>query len=353
MPTILFAGGGSIGHIAPSIAVAHAIREQNPACAIHFLCGNKKMEMDFIVAQGFASQQVTPSPSYLHPALGGCIAFFNAKKMLGHNPDVIFSKGGALSTPVCIMAKLLGIPVILHESDAVMGRANALAMTLGLADTICTGFPSVSHHPHTIVTGNPVRRGIANGSREKGLALTGRLTGEKPILLILGGSQGAQCFNDVVATHLDSLLTFCDVIHITGKNKRHAADHPGYWHAEFVKNELPDLYATADFALSRAGAGAIGELAANGLPTILVPLRGVGHDHQYHNARALERENACMHIPQEKLAESLVSTLKELIRSPSLRHALAQNIRRFANPNASGHIAKILLQCIEECEGDA
>ncbi|OGJ59353.1 hypothetical protein A2635_04565 [Candidatus Peribacteria bacterium RIFCSPHIGHO2_01_FULL_51_9] len=352
MKTILFVGGGSIGHVAPSVAVANSIREHHPECLMHFICGDQKVEADFIVAHGFSRDHITPSPSGVHPILGGLFAFHRARKTMKKNPDVIFSKGGALSGSVCLMAKVRGIPVILHESDAVMGRANTLAIKMGLVHIICTGFPHVSHHSRTILTGNPVRTDIVKGSRGQGLALTGFL-GRKPILLILGGSQGAQFFNEAVRLQIDSLLRLCDIIHITGEGKAHAPEQLGYWHAEFVHQKLPHLYATADFAMSRAGAGSIGELAANAIPTILVPLRGVGHDHQYANARALEKESACIHIPQEELAEKLVGILTQLIRSPNMRETLAQNLRKFATPNASGHIAKIILQCIEESAGDA
>lgn len=352
MKTILFVGGGSIGHIAPSVAVAKAIQTQDPSTKCHFLCSGKTIEMDFIVAHGFSPHDITPSPPYLHPLIGGFLAFYRAKKILKKKPDIIFSKGGILSGPVCLMAKIYGIPVILHESDAIMGKANALVIRLGLARIVCTGFPHVSHHSPTIVTGNPVRADIAKGSKEKGFNITGFLGG-KPIFLILGGSQGAQFFNDAVRLQLDSLLKLCDIVHITGKGKMHAPEHPGYWHAEFVYHELPHLYAIADFAMSRAGAGSIGELAANSIPTIFVPLREVGHDHQYSNVRALEKGNACIHLPQEELTEKLVETITYLVRSSKTRETLSQNLHTFATPNASGRIEKIILQCIEESVRDA
>ena len=340
MSTILFVGGGSVGHIAPAIAVWNELKKIEPTAKAHFVCSERPDDAAFLSAFGL------PFTIFRAPRLSISFPFkfHQAKREANRilstlNPDVIFSKGGYVSVPICLAAKKKGIPIILHESDTIGGRANKIVGAW--AEKICTGFPIEMEK--AVHTGNPVRSEITNGSKDAGLDITG-FTGEKPILMVIGGSQGAQAINEAVKKLLPKLLGLCDIIHITGRGKNVATDTKGYWSRPFVNEELPHLYACASLALSRSGAGSIGELAANGIPAILVPLRGVGHDHQQKNAEHVESVGACLLIQQDKLESKLFEIVQNLVEDKAELQELSSSIKKLHNPDSAKKIANIILE---------
>jgi UDP-N-acetylglucosamine--N-acetylmuramyl-(pentapeptide) pyrophosphoryl-undecaprenol N-acetylglucosamine transferase len=266
-------------------------------------------------------------------------------------PDAVFSKGGIVSIPLCYIAHQKHIPIVLHESDAVMGKANRLITRWAM--TICLGFPQensrssqlIAHS--SIVTGNPIRPHITDGSRAEGLRLTG-LSGTRPILLVIGGSQGAQALNDAVTTQIDALMKFVDIVHLTGRGKTTSIKRGGYWQTEFAQEELPHLYAIADIALSRAGAGSIGELAANNIATVLVPIEGLANNHQFLNAIAAQENGGCILLLQAHLTPGLSEVIGDLIKNPKRREEISQSMGSLYHPDAAGRIAKILVECVAQ-----
>jgi len=273
-------------------------------------------------------------------------------------PDAVFSKGGALSVPACIIARMKGIPVVLHESDAVMGSANRFVSRI--ATKVCMGFAPAkdmgygtwdknsdptSHVSKLIMTGNPVREQMTHGSREEGLRLTG-LSGTRPILLVMGGSQGAQSINETIWKNLDALLKVCDVIHLTGTGKQKTISRAGYWSSEMSSGELHHLYAVTELAVCRAGAGSIVQLAANGIPTILVPIRGLAHDHQYKNALVARDNGGCVLLLQEEIGKKLISEISRILVDDGLRSQMRKKFSAMHHPEAAVRIAKIIAECV-------
>jgi len=338
---ILFVGGGSVGHIAPAIAVWEELKKLSPHATAHFICSPRPDDSAFLTKHKLPHSILdAPRLSTLYP-FRIVSAVRMAKKIIRHfKPDIVFSKGGYVSIPVCFVAKQLHIPIILHESDTVSGYANRIVSHW--ATSICTGFPG-KH----IVTGNPLRKNITKGSKEEGLKISG-LDGHKPILLVIGGSQGAEALNNAVIQNLDDLLLRCDVLHVTGRGKISKTTKDGYYSTEFADSELKHFYACSTLALSRAGAGSIGELSANGIPTILVPLRKVGHDHQYKNAVASVKDGGCIHLEQTLLQKKLVSTVHSLIADHKKQTAMSKKIRMLSHPDAALQIAKIIVQSLDK-----
>ncbi len=339
MPKILFVGGGSIGHIAPSVAVWQVLQEDG--WEGQFVCTDRTDDKLFLEANKipyFALHAPRLSFSFLWQFPK---AVRQAKEVLKkEQPSVVFSKGGYGSLPICFAAKKLKIPVVLHESDAVSGRSNRIVARW--ASFVCYGFPQRKKKLNRKYTGNPVRKGITEGNRDVGLRLSG-FSGSKPILLVIGGSQGSLAINEVIRYRLPDLHKYVDIIHITGHGKQITDEPiPGYWARPFVTQELPDLYAAADIALSRAGAGGISELAANGIPSLLVPLRGVGHDHQMDNALAVEQAKACILIEERELAGRILTVLHELTRNADQLAALGEAIYKLHQPMAAHTIAAII-----------
>ena len=183
-------------------------------------------------------------------------------------PDVVFSKGGFVSVPVVRAASDLKIPCIIHESDMSPGLANKLCVPV--ATKICCNFPeTVSKLPagKAILTGSPIRAELSQGNKEAGLELCG-FDDSKPVIMVIGGSQGAQSVNEVIREALDKLLEKYQIVHICGKDKMDNLRLfvPGYKQFEFLKSDLKDVFAMSDVVISRAGANAICELLALRIP---------------------------------------------------------------------------------------
>ncbi len=338
---VLFTGGGSLGHIAPGIAVAKALRTLRPDAEAHFIVSTRPEDAAFVTQAGFPVTTIeAPRLSWRFP-----VAFFSAtqkaRRILQEmKPAAVFSKGGYVSVPVCFAARGLGIPIVLHESDTVSGWANWIVGRWAAA--ICTGFEGSIKSPKAVFTGIPIREDMTAGSRQRGLTITG-LSRTRPVLLVVGGSQGALAINRAVARHLPELLDCCEIIHLTGRGKETVVGNPpGYWQCPFAAEEYPHLFATADLALSRAGATTLMELAAVGLPTILVPLEGVAHDHQRRNAEAAVASGGCILLEQERLSKSLTSTVRHLIEATDSRRMMASAIRTLCKPEAARQIAVVI-----------
>lgn len=345
---VLFVSGGSAGHLAPLVAVERALKKQQPKAETFFLCTKKPGDAAYLKHEGMRfAQAALPKKNVLFPLQYLRSARMARKVLKTFQPDVIFSKGGAVSVPLCKAAMKKRIPIVIHESDSVMGKANR--MIAKYAAAICLGFPPSDEQRmygvEPVVTGNPVRPMIASGKKANGWKIT-NLTGKRPVLLVLGGSQGASALNEAVVAHLDRLLQLCDVVHLTGPGKKGASRRAGYWSREFVYEELPDLYAITDIAVSRAGAGVISELCANGIPMILVPIRGLANDHQFENAVRAEREGAAIILPQDHLDRDLSDAVRHLLEDDKKRKEMKEKTERLAQPEAARHIAKILLQCV-------
>lgn len=352
---ILFAGGGSIGHVAPSVAVFREVLQLEPGAKGHFICSTSKDDAAFL------EKEKVPFTAIIRPRLSLQLPYqlYRAARaskevIVSFRPNVIFAKGGSITVPVANAAAKLGIPLVLHESDAVSGKANR--MISKTAQVICTGFPPQENDKsfgrkkrgspeseRIIYTGNPVRPEIAAGSAEKAYRLTG-FTGRRPVLLVYGGSQGAQALNHIVWDKLTDLLELCDIIHITGRGKEgEKREVPGYYQRAFAHDDLPHFYAITDIAISRAGAGSISELATCGIPSILTPLRGVAHDHQLINATVAAKTGGCLLVDQKELRKSVVATVRDLLQYPHRREEMSRLIGRLAVPDAASHIAQILL----------
>ncbi len=340
---LLLVGGGSVGHLAPCVAVWQAVKERVPDAQGHIVCGLREDETNFLGTLGIPFTAL-PVPRSWMRGITFLADVIEAKRLLRKiKPDLVFLKGGALSVPIAFAAKRRGIPIVVHESDALPGRATRFLRRW--AAVTCTGFPSEGkgRDASALYTGNPVRPEITQGQRAEGLRITG-LSGKRPILLVMGGSQGALALNRIVAAALPSLLQQCDIVHITGRGKEGAAPQPGYWSVPFAETGVfPHLYTIATVALSRCGAGGIGELAANGIPAILVPLTGVAQDHQRANALHAETSGGCVYVPQEKLAMALEALVRDFIE-PTRREERSNCMRTLATPNAARHLADVLIK---------
>ena len=275
---IVFTGGGTAGHVTPNIALIHALLEEG--WDVHYIGTRNGMEHNLIceipevtyhcISSGklrrYFSWQNFLDPFRVLHGIG------QSRKILKQvHPDIIFSKGGFVSVPVVIAAGK--IPVVAHESDYSPGLSNKIASHF--TDHICVSFEDtlkdLKKHNGTF-TGTPIRNELYHGSPERALAFTG-LSGNKPVLLCMGGSLGAQRLNELLREALPSLLPVFDIIHLCGHGKTDPnLCMEGYIQYEYIDKELPDLFALSDIVLSRAGANSVFELLALHKPSVLVPL---------------------------------------------------------------------------------
>lgn len=338
---VLLVGGGSTGHLAPLVAVWREIERERPGARAFAIASTRGADREFLEREKM-NYSLVPYPwRSLTLPLRLMQGFVKAWGVIGtFQPTVVFSKGGVISLPICLAARLRGVPVVVHESDAVMGIGTSLVRRL--AARVCLGTDTGERGSGIVVTGNPVRPEILTGDSERGLAITG-LSGAKPILFVTGGSQGAEALNRAVIDALPTLLPAVDIIHLTGKGKTAAAPVAGYWSAETSGGTMGDLYACASLALIRGGAGSIAETAAMGVPAIIVPLEGLAQDHQVHNAERAAASGGCKLLCQRDLSR-LSSTITTLVRDPSRLHSMSVAVRTLQRPDAARLIAMTILE---------
>ena len=313
MSLFVFTGSGSLGHTAPAIAIAQGAQKLDPSARCHFLLSDHLGEVTFAQRHDFPVRQLPAARTGLWRLWDYYKLQREATEILTQlKPAAVCSTGGHQSIPICRAAAKLGIPVVLFNADSKLGRANAYLQRF--AGTTVFGLPPEDEH--TTGLGYPVRQEVLEGSRERGLSTCG-LDGVKPILLVMGGSQGAQALNEIIDAHLPAILVDWDVIHLTGRGKQGMRQPmKGYYVAERSNGALPHFYSIAQAALIRGGAGSIGELSTWNIPSIVVPLEGVKHAHQLENALIATSQHECLHvIRQPQLHELLMGTLGELIKT--------------------------------------
>jgi len=368
---VLFTGGGTGGHIIPIIAVARELRRIHPEPDLEFFYMGPSDQFDDILLpqEGIKAYAVKAGkirrswgPKAFFQNLFGFfiktpLGILNAFRIIFFlGPDIIFSKGGYGTIPATIAGWILRVPIFLHESDAVPGKANQFAAKF--ATEIFVSFPHTRLLPEKkiMLVGNPIRRRLLSGSREEANSLF-QLSGNRQLILVLGGSQGAQRVNDMLLLVLDDALKEYEIIHQTGdKNyqqvQREARvvineDRQKYYHpVPFLKEtELRHAYAAADFIISRAGSGSIFEIAAAGTPSILIPLPEAAQNHQIANAYAYTADRAAIVLEEgNMLPHFFLQRIKSILSDPSEIELMSNAALDFAKPEASKIISEYILE---------
>lgn len=368
---IVLTGGLSGGHTYPLIAVARALRTLSQ--------GVSTLELRFIGTRGpfeeEAMQTESISTRYIWSAKWrryfsfqnfiDCFKFpISFLQALWHlfvfMPDAVFSKGGAASVPVVFAARLYRIPVMLHDSDAVAGRANRIVGKYATRVAIAYEHARQFFAPEkTVLTGNPIRSELLEGNAERGREAL-RFFPDRPVLLVLGGSLGAKRLNEAVLAILPELLSHhIQVIHITGSTHIDDCIHragvlgikagtDGYVPLAFVDAaSLADYYALATLILSRAGAGIITEIAAVKRPAILVPLTSAANDEQRLNAYEIAQYGGALVIEEQNLGPHMLTQhILELLSQPDTCAHLVAGMQRFYHPEAAETIARGIISML-------
>ncbi len=360
-PRIIISGGGTGGHIYPAVAIANALREICPGAQVLFVGALGKMEMEKVPKAGYnivglpiiGLQRSLSLSNLLFPYKLARSLWMARQVIRQFDPHVAVGVGGFASGPLLQMASLAGIPTLIQEQNSYAGITNRLLSRK--AARICVAYPGMEKFfpkEKILLTGNPVRKDIADisGKKETALAHFG-LSGSRKTLFVMGGSLGARSINESIENSLQ-FLTGQDiqVIWQTGKlfadRARQTIEQLRLGHLvkafDFIY-EMDLAYAAADAIVSRAGALSVSEICLAGKPAILVPYPYASEDHQTSNAQVLVSGQAALLVKDSDAGEQLGQKVAGLMENEKLRKTLSENCRSLGFPDAAVQIATEVL----------
>ncbi|MGB3988265.1 MAG: UDP-N-acetylglucosamine--N-acetylmuramyl-(pentapeptide) pyrophosphoryl-undecaprenol N-acetylglucosamine transferase [Minisyncoccales bacterium] len=366
---ILFTGGGTGGHTFPIIAVARELKKIDPSLDLYFIGPKKEVVPSDLEKEGIKVKKVLSGKIRRYKGFSSKISNFIdlfIKTPLGLiqsffyifflSPDLVFSKGGYGAVPPTLAARILQVPIFLHESDIAPGVANQFLSRFALE--VFTSFPKTEFFPpkKLILIGNPVRNELFLPlSKDEENCFD--LKTEKPVLLILGGSQGSERINDLTLEILPGLLSNFEVIHQCGSlNYDNLLIESDFLIPEDLKDsyhllpflnekELRCAYSISDIIVSRAGSGSIFEIAIAAKPSILIPLSESAQNHQSKNAHSYSDLGCALVIEEDNLTPHFfLQKVVALMKSPSARRNMINQASKFSKPRSAKIIAEYIVE---------
>ncbi|MDA0683108.1 MAG: undecaprenyldiphospho-muramoylpentapeptide beta-N-acetylglucosaminyltransferase [Bacteroidetes bacterium] len=361
-PRILMVGGGTGGHAYPAIAIADAIRAQNPRAVVEFAGSRTNIEWRIVPEAGYAIHHVSVRGLQRKLTLANLAMPFvvsrglvEAHALIRHfDADIIVGTGGYVAMPVILAARVLRRPIVLQEQNAFMGLTNRVGMRF--ATRLHVAFPEAipnSDSDRCRLTGNPVRTSLTRPTREEAHAHF-NMSGIRQVIFMTGGSLGSQVMNEVMAESVRSFLSRRDtaVIWQTGdryfdRYKESIPEHPNLHLLRYV-SRMDMAYNAADLVVCRAGASTCSELMLTGSAPLLIPSPNVAEDHQTQNARSLEKAGAAEILPESRMRADFRSTVRRLLDQPDRLAEMRTQAKRLARPDAAADIARDVLNLAME-----
>ena len=355
---IILAGGGTGGHIFPAIAIANAIKQQRPGAEILFVGAKGKMEMEKVPQAGYNIKGLDIA-GFDRSSLIKNISlpfkliksFSQVKDIINEfKPDAAVGVGGYSSFPVLKSAQSKGIATFIHESNSFAGKSNImLGKNAAKIFVASEGMEKFFPAGKIMITGNPVRRAIANSTatRDESIIFFG-LDPHLKTILAVGGSLGARSINEIMAQHTSELESLnLQLIWQTGKATAQRFIERGrpsknVWVNDFIQ-EMDKAYAAADVVISRAGAMSVAELCVAKKPVVFVPYPLAAEDHQTVNAKYLVDRDAALMVKDSEVNAKLFGTITRLATDDALQEKLRTNIAKHAVINADEVIAREIL----------
>ena len=367
---ILFAGGGTAGHINPALAIAGYVRERQPDAEILYVGCTGGMEERLVPQAGFEFKGISvqgfrrkATPKAIKENIVTVKKAISAGKasrkiIQEFQPDICVGTGGYVSGPVLRAAAKLGVPTVIHEQNAFPGVTNK--MLAKNADRVMLAMPAAKKHFNSkcrfAETGNPVRGAILTADREESRKELG--LDERPVILSFGGSLGARIINESLA----------DIISRSSKDGKyqhiHAYGQYGKWFPDLVRekggdpdaenmdireyiNDMPVCLAAADLVIARAGAITLSEIQVKGKPSILIPSPNVAENHQFHNAMSLVEKDAAVMIEEKDLTpEKLTEEIDKLAGDPERLETYAANAKKMAISDSAKRIYGVIIEVL-------
>lgn len=342
---IVLTGGGSGGHVIPSLAMLPELKRTFDKI---IYVGGAGIERTLAKKEGLGYFEINTAgfdrkhffknfktPFLLIGAVKECKKYFRSLQ-----PDVVFGKGGYIQLPAVIAARMLHIPVVCHESDLSLGLSNRIASKLGAV--ILTGFNKTATLNHNFVcTGFPLRRNLFSGNKTE-IYEKYSLDTSKKVLLVMGGSLGATAINDILEKTLPTLLRSYNVLHITGKSKNKVKKTDGYYPIEYT-DKINDFFAAADVVVSRAGAGAVSELSALNKAVVFIPLpKTSSRGDQLLNAEVAAEHGATVLLQENLTVDNFINAIYKCRRlmtpvAPRGNRKISDILTAFAEKHHSVH----------------
>ena len=350
MKRIVLTGGGTAGHVTPNIALIPGLKERG--YEIFYIGSYNGIEKKLMEDMNIPYYGISTGKLRRYFDLKNISDPFRVLKGIHEareilkkiRPDIIFSKGGFVAVPVALAASNLKIPLLIHESDMTPGLANRICIPYAVK--VCCNFPETRDslpEGKAFVTGTPIRQELLHGDADAGREFCG-FNREKPVLMVIGGSQGSVFVNTKIREALPELLKNWQVVHLCGKgNLDDSLDHtPGYRQYEYIKEQLPDLFAMADVVVSRAGANAICEISALAKPNLLIPLgTNASRGDQILNARSFEKQGYSMVLEEENLTE------ESLLEGVGKLYENRETYRKAMQSSSHTDSIRVILQLID------
>ena len=357
--------GGTGGHIYPAVAIAKALKAQDPACEILFVGAEYGMEKDLIPREGFRLETITVTGLSRSNPLAAIRSLWQAgsgvlrarRIIKAFDPDVAIGTGGYVSGPAILAASLAGIPTLIHEQNAFPGLTTRLLARFAsiVAVSHDAAVARLPKAKRIVVTGLPIRPAFFQTQQVTARAKLG-LPADATVILSVGGSGGAENINRVVCQVAPHLLENAQIVllHVTGEryydsvvNWAQALGCPEAWPERWqvirFMQDMPAALAAADIVISRAGASTLEEIMAVGVPAIIVPSPNVTDNHQEHNAQAMAQQGAAIVILDNVLTETtLFSGIKRLLENPDELRAMAEASRQASHPQATRDLAALV-----------
>ena len=363
---ILICGGGTGGHIYPGLALARYIRKKRQDAEILFVGTARGSEKKIVPEAGFNLKEITVRAFKKYPPAelwGATVDLCRSIKqsleiVRDFEPDVVVGTGGYVAGPAVLASRMRRRPIVIHEQNVIPGRTYRILARW--ADRICISFEASRVHfkdKRVVLTGNPRAGEVVDLTREEGFERFEGLDPRKRTILVVGGSQGALRMNEVMVDLVTrgGLPSGSQLLYITGnsyygwvKEKIGGESLPGILLMPYL-HDMPAALAIADLIISRAGATALAEITARGVPAFLVPSPNVAHNHQYFNARLLEGEGAAR-IMMEKdfTAVRLAGMMEEMFGAPEKLKEMARKSRGMGTPDAASRMYRCLLEAMEQ-----
>ncbi len=352
----MLAGGGTGGHVFPALAIAHALKALKPDLNLVFIGTKDRIEARVVPQNGFRFETIWISglrrslrPDNLLVPIKIVVALVQSFfLMIRLRPVAVIGTGGYVCGPVLFASTMLRIPTVIHESNSYPGVTTRLLARR--VQRVFLAFEDarkwLNGATNTAIVGTPTRSIIGSASRKQALQFFG-LNDGKPVLLVLGGSQGAAAINEAILNCMNDFGNDgVQVIWQTGERhfnemRMKLGDRSIGWMGPFI-GPMEMAYAAADLVVSRAGATTIAELTLTGSPAVLVPYPRAAEDHQTHNAQTLVNAGAAELVREEEISE-LGMVIMMLLKDKARRNAMGAAAKKLAHPNAAGIIAQHIL----------
>ncbi|MFC1613023.1 undecaprenyldiphospho-muramoylpentapeptide beta-N-acetylglucosaminyltransferase [Patescibacteria group bacterium] len=374
---IILSGGGTGGPVTPLLAITEKLKSSNKNIDFLWLGTKKGMEQKMVKNANLKFQAIYSGKFRRYFSFKNIIDLFFIKlgffqslwKIFKFKPDIILTAGGFVAVPVVWAGWFLRIPILAHQQDVKVGLANKLMAPFATIIT-CSLEKSVNDFnkkKKVYFTGNAIRDKIINTKIIKSETNAPLLTKEGvdkapplykggqggvlnfknnlPTILILGGGTGSKAVNTIIVQALPKFANFCNVIHITGENKKnHCSENPNYHQFQFLPN-IEEAFASADLVITRAGMGVLSELSILGKPTIIIP---IPDSHQELNANYFADRKSAIVLAQKKLTSEILSdNIKKILSDENKQKELSKNIKNIMPADGAHKIADIILKEIK------